>query len=34
MKINLYYKMNWGRIINGVKYMYLINDNALKKKSL
>lgn len=26
--------MTFGRIINGVKYMYLTNDNVLKKKSL
>ena len=26
--------MTWGRIINGIKYIYLINDNEFKKKSL
>jgi hypothetical protein len=26
--------MTWGRLINGVKYIHLMNDNELKKKSL
>ena len=26
--------MTWGRVINGVKYIHLMNDNEFKKKSL
>lgn len=26
--------MTWGRLINGVKYIHLMNDNEFKKKSL
>lgn len=34
MNVNLYYKMTFGRIIDGIEYMYLMNDNDFKKKSL